>query len=158
MGKSQYSQRSDAVSDPGDRGPAVQVGRGIGRDRTYSHTHLDTGEDRQMSAKMTENSAEKAVTAARVVSFHRMEDGTREDYALLAEFERDYSHTLPDRILAALCKLDDGLQGYPVSRLAHSLQTATRALRDGADDELIVAALIHDLGDDLAPENHAQVA
>src|ERR1700677_910052 len=107
---------------------------------------------------MTDNAAERAATGARVVSFHRMEDGTREDYAFLEECERDYIHALPDRILAALRKLDDGLQGYPVSRLGHSLQTATRALRDGADDELIVAALIHDVGDDLAPYNHAEIA
>jgi predicted HD phosphohydrolase len=45
-----------------------------------------------------------------------------------------------------------------VSRLGHSLQAATRALRAGADDELIVAALIHDIGDDLAPYNHSQIA
>ena len=112
---------------------------------------------------MNEKPAEKIVSSAgtsdaRVVSFHRMEDGTREDYELLEESERDYIHALPDRILAALRKLDTGLQGYPVSRLGHSLQTATRALRDGADDELIVAALIHDVGDDLAPYNHSEIA
>ena len=55
-------------------------------------------------------------------------------------------------------KLDHSLEGYPVSRLGHSLQTATRALNDGADDELIVAALVHDVGDELAPYNHAEVA
>ena len=93
-----------------------------------------------------------------MVSFHRMEDGTREDYALLDRAEREYVRALPDRLLEALRKLDHSLQGYPVSRLGHSLQTATRALRDGADDELIVAALIHDVGDDLAPYNHSEIA
>jgi predicted HD phosphohydrolase len=93
-----------------------------------------------------------------VVSFHRMEDGTREDYALLERAEREYVDALPDRILAAVRKLDQALQGYPVSRLGHSLQAATRALKDGADDELIVAALIHDVGDELAPYNHAEIA
>jgi predicted HD phosphohydrolase len=93
-----------------------------------------------------------------MVSFHRMEDGTREDYALLDRAEREYVRALPDRLLEALGKLDHSLQGYPVSRLGHSLQTATRALRDGADDELIVAALIHDVGDDLAPYNHSEIA
>jgi predicted HD phosphohydrolase len=112
---------------------------------------------------MNEKAAEEIVSSAatsgvRMVSFHRMEDGTREDYELLEESERDYIHALPDRILAALRKLDNGLQGYPVSRLGHSLQTATRALKDGADDELIVAALIHDVGDDLAPHNHSEIA
>ena len=54
--------------------------------------------------------------------------------------------------------LDDGLAGYQVSRYQHSLQTATRAMADGADTEMIVGALIHDIGDDLSPENHSQVA
>ena len=93
-----------------------------------------------------------------MVSFHRMEDGSREDYGLLERAEREYVRALPDRILAALRKLDQSLPGYPVSRLEHSLQAATRALNDGADDELIVAALIHDVGDDLAPYNHAEIA
>ena len=93
-----------------------------------------------------------------VVSFHRMEDGTREDYELLERAERGYVLALPDRVLAALGKLDQSLPGYPVSRLEHSLQAATRALKDGADDELIVAALIHDVGDDLAPYNHSEIA
>jgi predicted HD phosphohydrolase len=92
------------------------------------------------------------------VSFKRMEDSTREDYELLEIYERDYVRELPGRILTALGLLKDSLGGYPVSRLDHSLQTATRALRDGADDELVVAALIHDIGDDLAPYNHAEIA
>jgi predicted HD phosphohydrolase len=93
-----------------------------------------------------------------IVSFQRMEDGTREDYELLDRSEREYALGLPDTILSALGKLDHTLQGYPVSRLEHSLQTATRALRDGADDELVAAALIHDVGDELAPYNHAEIA
>ena len=80
----------------------------------------------------------------RIVSFRRMEDGTREDYELLDELEREFTHRLPDRLLASLHRLDNSLTGYPVSRLEHSLQAATRALEDGADDELIVAALIHE--------------
>ena len=93
-----------------------------------------------------------------IVSFHRMEDGTREDYALLEKYEREYTASLPDRVLESLRKLDASLACYPVTRLEHSLQTATRALRAGADDELVVAALIHDVGDELAPYNHAEVA
>jgi predicted HD phosphohydrolase len=94
----------------------------------------------------------------RIVSFQRMEDGTREDYEFLDRSEREYALGLPDTIMGALEKLDHTLQGYPVSRLEHSLQTATRALRDGADDELVAAALIHDVGDELAPYNHAEIA
>lgn len=93
-----------------------------------------------------------------VVSFTRMDEGTRQDYALLHKLEQDYIQSLPDRLLSALQALDNSLAGYQVSRLHHSLQTATRAEADGADDEMIIAALIHDLGDDLAPENHSQLA
>src|SRR6202051_571311 len=94
----------------------------------------------------------------RIVSCQRMEEGTREDYEFLDGSEREYALGLPDTILGALEKLERTLQGYPVSRLEHSLQTATRALRDGADDELVAAALIHDVGDELAPYNHAEIA
>ena len=111
-----------------------------------------------MTDKIDPRAAPASASDAVVVSFHRMEDGTREDYALLDRAEREYVQSLPDRLLAALRKLDHSLQGYPVSRLGHSLQTATRALKDGADDELIVAALIHDVGDDLAPYNHSEIA
>jgi predicted HD phosphohydrolase len=96
--------------------------------------------------------------AAPVVAFTRMEEGTREDYALLEKYEREHVRGLPDQLLGALTALGGGLPGYQVTRLEHSLQTATRALRDGADEELIVAALIHDVGDELAPYNHSEVA
>ena len=99
-----------------------------------------------------------ARTPSPIVSFRRMEDGTREDYLLLDRSERDHARALPDRIMAALQKLDHSLEGYPVTRLQHSLQTATRALRDGADDDLVVAALVHDIGDELAPYNHQDIA
>jgi predicted HD phosphohydrolase len=95
---------------------------------------------------------------SKMVSFRRMADGSREDYELLDKSERDYAKQLPDHILASLMKLDHSLEGYPLSRLGHSLQAATRALRDGADDELLVAALIHDIGDELAPYNHTEIA
>ena len=54
--------------------------------------------------------------------------------------------------------LNATLEGYQVSRLEHSLQTATRALNDKANDEMIVASLLHDIGDELAPLNHAEYA
>jgi predicted HD phosphohydrolase len=95
---------------------------------------------------------------SRIVSFRRMEDGTREDYLLLDESERRYAEGLGERVLESLKKLDHSLYGYPVSRLQHSLQTATRAARDGADEELILAALLHDIGDELAPYNHSEMA
>ena len=94
----------------------------------------------------------------KIVSFRRMEDGTREDYLLLDQSERNFALGLPDRLLTALGKLDSSLDGYPVTRLGHSLQVATRAEAAGADEELVLGALIHDIGDELAPYNHAEVA
>jgi predicted HD phosphohydrolase len=87
-----------------------------------------------------------------------MEHGTREDYLLLDESERRYAAGLADRVLEALGKLAQSIEGYPVSRLEHSLQAATRAQREGADEEMVLAALLHDIGDELAPYNHAEVA
>lgn len=95
---------------------------------------------------------------SRIVSFRQMKDGTREDYLLLEESERRYAAGLADRVLKSLGGLVHSLEGYPVSRLGHSLQAATRALRDDADEELVVAALLHDIGDELAPYNHAEIA
>ena len=92
------------------------------------------------------------------VNFRRMDEGTPADYALLNKLEDEFVMALPDRILAALRILENSLAGYQISRLEHSLQSATRAERDGADIEMIVGALIHDLGDDLAPVNHSQLA
>lgn len=94
----------------------------------------------------------------RTVSFRQMKDGTEAEYLFLNRLEREHIRRLPDRILHALRDLDDGLDGYRVTRLAHSLQTATRAEADGADEEMIAGALIHDLGDSLAPENHSNYA
>lgn len=94
----------------------------------------------------------------KVVSFTQMKYGTREDYELLDAEAEDYARGLPGVVLAALRQLGRGLQGYRVSRLEHSLQCATRAQRDGADDELVLGALLHDIGDELAPYNHAAVA
>ena len=93
-----------------------------------------------------------------VVSFTAMEDGTDEDYRLLDRFEREHAAGLADRLLATLGRLSDSLGGYQVTRLEHSLQAATRARLDGADVDWVVAALLHDIGDELAPHNHAEVA
>ncbi len=92
------------------------------------------------------------------VNFTRMDAGTREEYQLLSDLERDYIDALPDRVIAGLKLLGNSMQGYRVSRFEHSLQTATRAEADGADIEMVVAALIHDIGDDLAPANHSEMA
>ena len=92
------------------------------------------------------------------VNFTRMDEGTPEEYEFLHKGEVEFTKSLPDRIVGALKNLDNTLSGYRITRLQHSLQSATRAEEDGADIELIMAALIHDLGDDLAPANHSQLA
>lgn len=92
------------------------------------------------------------------VSFIQMKDGTQEEYLFLQKLEHDYIRALPERILTALERLEGSLQGYKISRLQHSLQSASRAEDDGADIDMVVGALVHDLGDELAPENHSQFA
>ena len=92
------------------------------------------------------------------VSFKEMKKGTKEDYLLLDRHEKKFIKSTADRILNFMSTLNSTLEGYQVSRLEHSLQTATRALNDKADDEMIVAALLHDIGDELAPLNHAEYA
>lgn len=92
------------------------------------------------------------------VAFTQMKDGTAEEYQFLQGLEHGYVRALPERLLTALEGLGDSLQGYQISRLEHSLQSATRAEADGADIDMVVAALVHDIGDALAPENHSQMA
>ena len=91
------------------------------------------------------------------VKFTEMKYGSKEDYELLSKFEKEFAEKLPDRLLEALLNLGDSMDGYQVSRLEHSLQSATRAERDGANEEMIVATLLHDIGDRLAPFNHSQL-
>ena len=96
--------------------------------------------------------------AAPTVSFTSMAAGTREDYELLDRLEAQFASGTADRVLEQLRGLAGSLAGYKVDRLEHSLQAATRAYRDGADEEIVVAALLHDIGDLLAPHNHSEVA
>ena len=91
------------------------------------------------------------------VGFTRMQDGTAADYALLDRLETRYIEALPDRLLAAVRALEHSMGGYQVTRCEHSLQSATRALRDGRSDEYVAAALLHDIGDELAPYTHGQM-
>ena len=94
----------------------------------------------------------------KTVKFTEMKNGSKEDYLLLDKLEKKYIAKTGDRIINYLQKYDQTLEGYKVSRLEHSLQAATRALKDSASDEMIVATLLHDIGDDLAPANHAEFA
>ncbi|RKF14135.1 HD domain-containing protein [Roseovarius spongiae] len=92
------------------------------------------------------------------VSFTRMKDGTKEDYEFLNEHEIDHTKHTAKRLLKALVDLDKSLSGYQITRLGHSVQSASRAWRDGADTDWVVAALLHDIGDIYAPYNHDEYA
>lgn len=92
------------------------------------------------------------------VSFTQMKDGTREDYEFLTAHEIDHTKHTAKRLLKALVELDEGLSGYQITRLGHSVQSATRAWRDGADVDWVVSALLHDIGDIYAPYNHDEYA
>ncbi|MPV85521.1 HD domain-containing protein [Ostreibacterium oceani] len=94
----------------------------------------------------------------KTVKFTQMKTGDAEDYSLLETLESDYASATGARLIQALSTLEETLSGYQVSRLTHSLQTATRAYYDGADDDWIVAALLHDIGDVYAPLNHSEYA
>lgn len=89
------------------------------------------------------------------VSFIQMKDGTKEEYLKLAELERPYHALTADRVMDEMRRQGEvSLEGYPISRLQHGLQSATRAEADGVDIDWVVAALLHDIGDGLAPQNH----
>ena len=90
--------------------------------------------------------------------FTHMQDGTEQDWAIIAGDFQAYARQLPDRVLAHLRLLDGDFGGFPVDRLSHSLQTASLAWRDGRDEEYVVCALLHDIGDTLGSYNHPDIA
>ena len=92
------------------------------------------------------------------VKFVQMKDGDKEDYEFLIKHEVEHTKGTADRLIKALVELDEGLSGYKITRLGHSLQSATRAWHDGADIDWIVSALLHDIGDIYAPYNHDEYA
>ena len=91
-------------------------------------------------------------------NFKSLQESVQEDWQLIFnEFSR-FAEGLPDRVMAHLKLLEGDFGGFPVDRYTHSLQTATRALRDGRDDEYVVCALLHDIGDTLGTYNHPDIA
>ncbi|HIF79780.1 MAG TPA: HD domain-containing protein [Gammaproteobacteria bacterium] len=92
------------------------------------------------------------------VNFTSMAQGTRAEYELLDRYETEFTDSLAHRILEQLKRLDDSISGYKVSRLEHCLQSATRAHRAGEPEEVVVAALVHDIGDMVAPFSHSELA
>ena len=92
------------------------------------------------------------------VSFTEMKNGSKADYQLLEKYEKNYEKNTADRILNYLAAQTTTLEGYQITRLEHSLQSATRAFKNEESEEMIVATLLHDIGDDLVPMNHSQYA
>jgi predicted HD phosphohydrolase len=95
--------------------------------------------------------------AAAQAKFTAMTEATQEDWLAIARHMGPFQRALPDRILAHLRLLEGDYGGYTVDRMEHSLQTATRAHKDGRDEEYVVCALLHDIGDTLGSANHADV-
>ena len=91
-------------------------------------------------------------------SFRSMEEGTQEDWAIIGTHFVPFAGQLADRVLTHLKLLDGDYGGFPIDRLQHSLQTATRAHRGGEAEDYIVAALLHDIGDTLGSYNHPDIA
>ena len=92
------------------------------------------------------------------VSFTEMKNGTKDDYLFLDRHEKNFASKTADRILKFMSGLTETLEGYQISRLEHSLQSATRAHKNGESEEMVVAALLHDIGDELAPMHHSEYA
>lgn len=91
-------------------------------------------------------------------AFARMQDGTAADWEIIKDAAYGHVSGLPDRVIRHLLLLQDDFGGFAIDRLEHSLQTATRAAEDGRDEEYVVCALLHDIGDTLGPLNHAEIA
>lgn len=91
-------------------------------------------------------------------SFHTMREGTAEDWGIIAKEQMKFAPQGGKRVLDHLLLLAEDYGGYSVDRLQHCLQTATRAHRDGRDNEYVVMALLHDIGDTLGAFNHPDIA
>lgn len=91
-------------------------------------------------------------------SFTSIEHSTPDDWKIIVSQFVPFAQALPDRVLAHLRLLEGDYGGFPVDRLTHCLQTATLAHRDGRDEEYVVCALLHDIGDTLGSYNHPEIA
>ncbi|MDQ6782955.1 MAG: HD domain-containing protein [Actinomycetota bacterium] len=96
-------------------------------------------------------------TPVRLTTFRSFEESTAEDWAIITPRLDVTQGLVADHVLEQLGYLRNDHGGFPVDRLEHSLQTATRAQRDGRDDEYVLCALLHDIGDTLSPFNHPAI-
>ncbi len=91
-------------------------------------------------------------------SFTTFEESTAEDWAIIAPQLAITQSFVAERVIDLMRALEFDHGGFPVNRLEHSLQTATRAEKDGRDDEYVLCALLHDIGDTLSPYSHPDIA
>lgn len=91
-------------------------------------------------------------------SFTSMDTSTAEQWGVIVSETLTNQGRVADRVLALLESLSDVVDGFPVDQLTHCLQTATRAERAGADDEVVVASLCHDIGKAISVPNHPRIA
>ena len=91
-------------------------------------------------------------------SFSKISESSADDWKLIMNEQLRYISKLPDRILTHLELLRGDYGGFPIDRLEHCLQTANLAAEAGEDEEYIVCALLHDIGDTLGSANHADVS
>jgi predicted HD phosphohydrolase len=91
-------------------------------------------------------------------NFKSLSDSTADDWQIIISEQMKFMSGLPDRILEHMKLLENDYGGFPIDRLQHCLQTAESAAEDGRDDEYVVCALLHDIGDTLGSYNHADVA
>jgi predicted HD phosphohydrolase len=116
-----------------------------------------TGCNEQLKEHTMADTAKATETPERT-SFKSFEESTAQDWAIIAPQLSVTQGLVADRVINLLSELGEDYGGFPVNRLEHSLQTATRAERDGKDDEYVFCALIHDIGDTLSPFNHPSIA
>ena len=90
--------------------------------------------------------------------FKSFSESTKEDWQVIAGEQMVFMSKLADRVLVHLQLLGGDHGGFPVDRLQHCLQTAELAAEAGEDEEYIVCALLHDIGDTIGSYNHADVA
>ena len=90
--------------------------------------------------------------------FKSMKESTKADWDIIVARYQPFAKELPSRILAHLRLLGGDSGGFAVDRLQHSLLTATLAHKAGEDEEYVVCALLHDIGDSLGSWNHPDVS
>jgi len=102
--------------------------------------------------------ADHEVSAHPRATFTSFEESTAEDWAIIYPQLETTQSFVAERVIDLMRALEFDHGGFPVNRLEHSLQTATRAERDGRDDEYVLCALLHDIGDTLSPYSHPDIA